>query len=164
MDGRVRGRVTAVASSAPPTPVAAAVHGVSAPVTLSQPLLVTDFGALLEADRQGLQAWSGPDIDPRFVNGGRAAQAAVAVSTARARTRHMTLLEDTGLVHFNAQPAETPPVTGPATSVEPIKPVLAPATSTTQGASIPAMSLLRPAAGTASTPAWWSSSASPRSA
>jgi hypothetical protein len=89
----------------------------------------------------------------------------------------MTLLEDTGLVHFNATPVETAvtgdagaagadlePVAGPATFTAPIEPTPAPATSTTQGASIPVVSAPGPTAGTASTPAWWSSSESPRSA
>lgn len=113
---------------------------------------------------------SGPGFDPVFVNRARAELGAMTTFVAQVRAetqntvvrafarytgdvldRHMTLLEDTGLVNFNALQTEertvregsAEPVLGPATSTEPAEPLPAPATSITQGASIPVASTSR---------------------
>jgi hypothetical protein len=183
VDGRVRGRVKAVTSSVPLIPLAAAVHGMSAPTASGLPVTVARSGHDLPGmlpqptDRRAHQ-WAITQV-ARDLGALRAPRHAPIdmhaqpPGVAQPDLVNLTLVEDHGLVNFNALPAETPaamrdgspePTAGPATFPQPIKPVTAPATAITQGASIPVGSIPGPTAGTASTSAWWSSSASPRSA
>lgn len=169
MDGRVRGRIPAVTSPVSLIPLAAAVHGMSAPVSSGRRLDAAP------ADRRAhppathaVAGYSGaPGDAPRDERG------TLDLAGADDAGRPLTLVEDTGPVTFNALPAETPatghdrspePVPARPASAAPIEPRTAPATTIRQGASIPVGSIPGPTAGTASTPAWRSSSVSPRSA
>lgn len=164
----------AVTSPASLIPMAAAVHGMGAPVTTGRPRTGpstrTDQRAQLRATRAVARDVGALRVPGRAPLDDLDRDRRVGATSP---DRPLTLVEDTGLVIFNALPAETPaarhdgsdqPLVGQPTFTEPIEPVTAPATAITQGASIPAGSVPGPAAGTASTTAWWSSSASPRSA